>query len=148
MRLTIINETNTVGKDGAFYDDLDLTQCQIPNNIWALQWDGSSGHIEFNTPIPNEDITSLPAWATSCLSVWEAVDYLVKNPPPPTPEELIARNEERAKFLLTDSDWTQLADINLSNQTEWDSYRQALRVIATTPTADPVWPTEPQVIWA
>jgi len=148
MRLTIINETSTVGKDGVFYDYLDLTQCQVPNNVWALQWNESSGHIEFNTPIPNEDVTSLPAWATACVSVWEAKDYLVKNPPPPTPEELIAINEGKAKFLLADSDWTQLPDVNLTNQAEWNFYRQALRVIATAPTADPVWPTEPQVIWA
>ena len=82
MRLTIIVVDGAVGKDGVFYDRLDLTSCQIPNNIWALQWDGASGHIEFDTPIPNEDITSLPVWATACLSVWEAKDYLVKNPPP------------------------------------------------------------------
>jgi hypothetical protein len=148
MRLTIITETNTVGKDGVFYNDLDLTTCQVPNNIWALQWGGSSGHIEFDTPIPNQDIISLPAWADACLSVWDAKDYLVKNPPPPTQEELISSNEDKAKFLLVDSDWTQLSDVNLANQNEWNSYRQSLRSIATNPTVDPVWPAEPQVIWA
>lgn len=148
MRLTIIVADSAVGKDGVFYSALDLSSCNIPNNTWALQWDDSSGHIEFDTTIPNEDITSLPAWATACVSVWEAKDYLVKNPPPPTPEELIAINEDKAKFLLTDSDWTQLPDVNLANQADWDAYRQALRVIATSPTVDLVWPTEPQTIWA
>lgn len=148
MRLTIITQDSSVGKDGIFYDHLDLTTCQIPNNVWALQWDESSGHIEFDTPMPNQDITSLPAWANACLSVWDAKDYLVKNPPPPTPEEIILSNENRAKALLSDSDWTQLPDVNLANQNDWNAYRQSLRVIATNPTTDPVWPTEPQVIWA
>jgi hypothetical protein len=147
MRLTIVTETNTVGKDGVFYDDLNLTACQIPNNIWALQWNESSGHIEFDTPIPNEDITSLPAWANACIAVWEAKDYEEKHPPPPTPEQIIAANEEKAKYLLKDSDWTQLSDVNLANQADWDAYRQALRVIATTPTVDPIWPVKPESVW-
>lgn len=147
MRLTIINETNTVGKDSAFYDDLDLTQCQIPNNIWALQWDGSSGHIEFNTPIPNEDITSLPAWATACLSVWETKDYLVKNPPPPTPEQISVSNKERAEELLLESDWSVLPDVPLANKSEWEAYRSVLRQIAINPTVDPVWPVKPESVW-
>jgi hypothetical protein len=148
MRLTIIIVDGAVGKDGVFYNHLDLTACQIPNNVWALQWDGSSGHIEFNTPIPNEDITNLPAWADACLSVWDAKDYLVKNPPPPTTGQIISENERKAKVLLLDSDWTQLPDVNLTNQNEWNAYRQALRAIAVNPTTDPVWPTEPQVIWS
>ena len=69
MRITIITETSSVGKDMVFYDDLDLSSCNIPNNIWALQWNGLSGHIEFDTPIPNEDITSLPSWANACFRV-------------------------------------------------------------------------------
>jgi hypothetical protein len=148
MRLTIVVVDDSVGKDGVFYDRLGLTSCQIPSNVWALQWDGTSGHIEFDTPIPNEDIVTLPSWATACLSLWEAKDYAEKNPPPPTPEQAIASNEEKAKELLAESDWTQVADVNLSNQAEWDAYRQALRVIATAPTVDPVWPIKPQVIWA
>jgi hypothetical protein len=147
MRLTIITETNTVGKDGVFYDDLNLTQSQIPNNVWALQWDGSSGHIEFNTPIPNEDITSLPAWATACVSVWNARDYEEKNPPAPTPEEIIANNKSTAENLLLESDWSVLPDVPLQNKAEWESYRSALRQIAINPTVDPVWPTKPQSVW-
>lgn len=142
-----MTETNTVGKDGAFYDGLDLTQCQIPNNIWALQWSGSSGHIEFDAPIPNEDITSLPAWATVCVSVWEAKDYEEKNPPPPTPDEIIAGNKNKAEELLFKSDWSVLPDVPLVNKAEWETYRSALRQIAINPTIDPVWPVKPESIW-
>lgn len=46
--------------------------------------------------------------------------------------------------LLSQSDWTQLIDVNLPNQSEWQSYRQQLRDI--TNQSDPfniVWPTKP-----
>lgn len=148
MKLTIIPIDNAVYKDNLCYLDLDLTGCNIPSDVQALQWDGSSGWIEFTDSRENQPVTELPTWATACVAVWDAIDYATKNPPPPTTEEMIARNEEKAKKLLADSDWTQLPDVNLANQSEWDAYRQALRVIATSPTADPVWPTEPQVVWA
>ena len=148
MRLTIITETSSLSKNGVFYDDLNLTQCQIPNNVWALQWDGNAGWIEFNTPIPNEDITSLPAWANSCLAIWEAKDYEEKHPPVPTPDQIIAANKTRAEELLLDSDWSVLPDVPLSNKTEWETYRSVLRQIAINPTVDPVWPVKPQSIWS
>jgi len=52
----------------------------------------------------------------------------------------------RRNRLLTESDWTQVNDVVLSNQREWKIYRQALRDITQT-TEDPrflVWPTPPQ----
>jgi hypothetical protein len=148
MRLTIVTETNTVGKDYVFYDDLNFTQCQIPNNVWALQWYNDAGHIEFNTTIPNEDITSLPAWATACVSVWEAKDYEEKNPPAPTPEQIVAYNKEKAERLLRESDWSVLPDVPLSNKAEWETYRSALRQIAIDPIINPVWPVKPESIWS
>jgi hypothetical protein len=148
MRLTIITETSTVGKDGVFYDDLNLTQCQIPSNVWALQWSGSSGHIEFNTPIPNQEITSLPAWANACVAVWDAKDYEEKHPPAPTPEQIIASNKTKAENLLLESDWAVLPDVPLQNKSEWEIYRSALRQIAISPTVNPVWPVKPQSIWS
>lgn len=148
MRLTIIPIDSAVYKDNVVYHDLDLTNCNIPSDINALQWNVDSGWIEFTDLRENQSITELPVWATSCVSVWEDKDYEIKNPPAPTPEQIIAANETKAKQLLANSDWTQLPDVNLANQAEWDSYRQSLRVIATSPTLDPVWPTEPEVIWA
>jgi|AOAMet1_04_M0_20_1038515.scaffolds.fasta_scaffold30448_1 hypothetical protein len=45
--------------------------------------------------------------------------------------------------LLVESDWTQCRDVVLSNDTEWATYRQALRDMTEdyVLTADPVWPT-------
>lgn len=76
MRLIIIKETNTVGKDGMFYDDLDLSSCQLPENLWALQWyDNNTGHIEYDSPlIQNDDITELPSWANQCINVWQLAE--------------------------------------------------------------------------
>ena len=147
MKLTIILADNAVYKDNLVYLDLNLSSCQIPNNVRALQWNESSGHIEFNNSTPNEDITILPDWANACVSVWEAKDYETKNPPTPTSEELILKNESKAKELLINSDWTQLSDVNLTNKSEWDDYRKALRAIATNPTDNPVFPVKPQSIW-
>lgn len=143
MRLTIITETLTVGKDGVFFDDLDLTSCQIPSNVWALQWYGSSGHIEFDTSIPNQDITELPSWANACLSVWATEN----TPVPPTPEQTIANNKTKAERFLLESDWSVLPDVPLVNKSEWETYRSALRQIAINPTTSPVWPNKPESVW-
>lgn len=147
MRLTILTETKSVGKDGQFYNYLDFSSCNVPSNIWALQWTGSSGHIEFTTPIPNENIDALPAWVDACLAVWQAKDYQAKNPPAPTPEQIMAGYKAEAEMFLIESDWSMLPDVPLQNKPEWETYRAALRQIVSAPTLDPVWPTKPQVIW-
>jgi len=73
MRLVILKETNTVGKDNIFLDDLDLSSCGLPENLWALQWyDNNTGHIEYDSPmIQNTDITELPSWAYPCIIIWQ-----------------------------------------------------------------------------
>lgn len=74
MRLVILKETSTVSKDGEPFDDLDLSSCNLPSNLWALQWyDNNTGHIEYDSPmIQNDEITELPSWATLCINVWQA----------------------------------------------------------------------------
>lgn len=75
MRLVILKETNTVGKDNMFYDDLDLSSCGLPNNLWALQWHDNTGHIEYDSPlIQNDEITELPSWANQCINVWQLAE--------------------------------------------------------------------------
>ena len=148
MRLTIVVVDSAVYKDGLCYSDLNLSSCNIPVDVQALQWQGSSGWIEFTDTRDNEQITQLPAWADACLVKWDEADYAAHHPPAPTPEQIIAANERKAKKLLTDSDWTQLPDVPLANKEDWETYRSALREIATNPTLDPVWPVEPPVIWS
>lgn len=80
MRLVIIKD-GTVGVSGQFIEGLDLSQCGLPENFWALQWEEhapNTGHIEYNSSlIDNTTITALPAWANACVAVWQAeVDRL------------------------------------------------------------------------
>ena len=47
--------------------------------------------------------------------------------------------------LLKDSDWTQYRDVTLENDTDWKTYRQALRDLPATASDphNPTWPTKP-----
>jgi len=52
----------------------------------------------------------------------------------------------KRNLLLQDADWTQMRDVDLSNNSAWVSYRQDLRDIPQTYASDPrliVWPVKP-----
>lgn len=86
-KITIIVEDNSVVKNGVGHDGLDLSSCDIPSNVSALQWDNTAGEIEFDTAIENEGITELPTWATACEAVWQQKeDEVEAEPLPPTTE--------------------------------------------------------------
>jgi hypothetical protein len=78
MRLTIIPSDGFVNVDGnSKFQPLDLSGCNIPSDVHALQWYETKGWIEFSddndpfTPKPaNQDITELPEWANACVEVW------------------------------------------------------------------------------
>jgi hypothetical protein len=75
MKLTIITADNAVYKDGVSYADLDLSSCGIPANVWALQWQDTSGWIEDKSAlVDNLAITELPAWATACVAKWDEAE--------------------------------------------------------------------------
>jgi len=85
VKLTIISEDNTVYVDGVSHL-LDLTTCEIPATVHALQWNQTAGWIEFKdkldgTKANNEVLEELPVWALDCVAVFEA--YV---PPAPEPE--------------------------------------------------------------
>lgn len=151
MKLTIIPVDGSVGEDEKFYNDLDLNSCSIPANVHALQWDGVAGWIEFNEPIPNEEITSLPAWATCCMAKWTEANTPVP-PQPPTAEQ----NKETAVSKLQATDWATIPDVAdptksnpyLSNAQDFVTYRNAVRQYAVYPVAGDInWPTAPQEVW-
>lgn len=154
MKLTIIPGDGAVGEDGKFYLDLDLSSCGIPADIHALQWDGTSGWIEFKDPIPNEEITSLPAWANSCMTKWTEADN--PPPPPPPPPPTAEENKVTAVFKLKATDWTTIPDVAdptksnpyLSNVQDFVVYRNAVRQYAIYPVAGNIdWPAVPQEVW-
>jgi hypothetical protein len=151
MKLTIIPADGSVGEDGKFYLELDLSSCVIPANVHALQWDGVAGWIEFNQPIPNEPITELPAWANCCMTKWTEANTPVP-PQPPTVEQ----NKQIAVTKLQETDWATIPDVAdptksnpyLSNAQDFVTYRNAVRQYAVYPVSGDInWPTVPQEVW-
>ena len=60
-----------------------------------------------------------------------------------------------AEQLLAASDWSELKDDvdptntpYLTNESEWTTYRVALRVYVATPVDNPSWPTKPSATWS
>ena len=79
-RVTIIVEDGAVYLDKWVYINIDLSMCNIPNNIHALQWLNGKGHIEYiGHTMPNLDINELPDWAIKCVEQWEIESKI--NPP-------------------------------------------------------------------
>jgi len=151
MKLTIIPVDGTVNEDGKAYIGLDLSSCAIPADVHALQWQDTAGWIEYNTPVPNESITELPAWANCCMTKWTEANTPVP-PAPPT----AAQNKTTAVNKLQATDWTTIPDVGdptksnpyLSNVQDFVVYRNAVRQYAINPVAGDInWPTLPQEVW-
>jgi len=151
MKLTIIPADGSVGEDDKFYLNLDLNTCNIPVNVHALQWDGAVGWIEFNEPIENEEITTLPSWANCCMTKWDQANI----PTPPAPPTA-AQNKTTAIAKLQATDWATIPDVAdpaksnpyLSNSQDFVTYRNAVRQYAVYPVAGAInWPAVPQEVW-
>ena len=151
MKLTIIPADGSVGENDVFYFPLDLSSCAIPTDVHALQWQDTAGLIEFNTPIENQPITELPAWANCCMTKWTEANTPVP-PAPPTAEQ----NKTAAVNKLQATDWTTIPDVGdptksnpyLSNVQDFVVYRNAVRQYAINPVAGTInWPTLPQEVW-
>jgi len=152
MKLTIIPSTGTVNKDSSACLDLDLSSCNIPADIHALQWQDTAGWIEYNSSlVPNQEITELPAWANCCMTKWTEANTPVP-PSPPTAEQ----NKFTAVSKLKTTDWTTIPDVGdptksnpyLSNVQDFVTYRNAVRQYAINPVAGNInWPTAPQEVW-
>ena len=63
-------------------------------------------------------------------------------------EKDLAKLRAVRNIKLSQSDWTQMGDVTLSDavKTEWETYRQALRDITDSYSSldDVVWPTKPE----
>lgn len=81
MKLTIIVPDNAVAIDGEFRK---VALPQIAANIHAIQWDGTTGHVEFNDGKPNEVISEISAFS-DVVTAWNALTVPTV---PPTLEEL------------------------------------------------------------
>lgn len=144
-KYSIIPSDGFVSKDGVGYSGLTFS---IDSTIHAVQWDGTSGEIEYKQTADGkpenasfDDITDFQ----SAVDAWDAADAAVVDDTP-TAEET---TRITAQTKLAASDWTQLADTGLTSAcvAEFATYRASLRAIRKNPTADPTWPTEPTEVW-
>lgn len=65
-----------------------------------------------------------------------------------TNDELKQDFKDKAKFLLSQTDWAVLPDVGLANVAEYVAYRTTLRNIVKNPVADVVFDTIPEPIWS
>jgi hypothetical protein len=133
--------------DGVTVGNLDLSSCDIPTDVHALQWYSDHGELE-RVGGKNERLLALPKWAIACTSVWQVAYDRHRNPPAPTPEQVEANARAWRDNLLAACDWTQLPDTQLTDSQKqlWAAYRQSLRDV-TTQVGFPTnieWPTPPQ----
>lgn len=85
MKLVIIPIDGAVYVDGNAYFDIDLSGCNIPENIHALQWKDTQGWIEFidsedGTKPQNQPITELPEWANQARLKWDEAKVIAETP--------------------------------------------------------------------
>ena len=114
MRLTIVPADGAVYLDGVVYMDLDLSTCNIPSDVHALQWYDTYGELEFNRSFvdgqivhpSNEILTELPAWVNTAKTVWAAAKA-------EEDAQLAAEQAEEAARLLAE----QKASTNSTTQT-------------------------------
>lgn len=64
----------------------------------------------------------------------------------PTPVDMTDQNRLVRNSLLSETDWTQLADVSLTDECKaaFADYRTALRSVYL---ADPAWPEKPAEVW-
>lgn len=55
--------------------------------------------------------------------------------------------KNKAKTLISFSDWSVLQDVNISNKKEFINYRSTLRNLILNPVENPIFPIEPTPIW-
>ena len=133
MKLTVITPDKVVIKDGEAYPIEDLSY--LDANIHAIQWQDTTGEIEYKDATPNLIISDITPY-NKCVTDWEAVKTKELEKNVLSDEEYEKSFREIRNTLLLDSDWTQFTDSPLTDakKTEWKTYRQALRDMPTTKT--------------
>jgi hypothetical protein len=108
------------------------------NDIWSLNGNSYDGLVWLSeTPKPTQ----------------EELDALW----PSTQEKTAKENcKSKATKILTETDWTSIADVGnskmanpyLVNQAEFIAYRSTVRNYAVNPVVDPIWPIKPTEQWS
>jgi len=101
--------------------------CEINNKFFY--WGGSA---EFSTEEVPQSIVS----AAYAKLEEEKINYSL----------YLCKTE--AKEKISACDWSVLPDVNISNRADFETYRATLRGFIINPVAEPVFPIEPQPVWA
>ena len=64
---TVIKSDTAIYKDGESIEGCDMSG--LPEDFWALQWDGSDGHVEYSDVLKPNLIVSSKSEIESALSV-------------------------------------------------------------------------------
>ena len=99
----------------AKYNAFGTVDCEIEHPVHGwIPFTADPSDIE---PLGAEVFSSVESSASAYVA-----------PPPPTPDALATVARNKRNHLLSQSDWTQVADAPV-DQTAWATYRQALRDI-------------------
>lgn len=129
-RIAVIPDDGTVIHNRVGLSNLDLSNCGLPKNLHALQWNGSSGigEVEF-TDKDNEQLWEFPDWALAAIEVHaKELDSLL-NPKPFDNEDILNNVHMQRITFLKETDWTGLPDSPLSESQKeaWRIYRNEIR---------------------
>ena len=116
----------------------------VAKAIMALV-DGANVNVDFRV-IPSGNMTDYTVeWLNDSLTEPTSSAIETKRNEIYAAEKLDEVREERNK-KLAETDWTQSRDVTLSNDSAWQTYRQALRDITDSATSldDVSWPTKPE----
>ena len=80
---------------------------------------------------------------------WSYIDgnFIAPIQPMPINDDLLKSCKEKAKGLLSQSDWAVLPDVSLKNKDEFVFYRLNLRNLVRNPVSDPNFEVIPEPIW-
>lgn len=114
-----------------------MAYAKIENNV-----------VVFKTVKEEKSLTKIPD--SVCCGMIRNADGTFSNPPVSS-EILMGMVRDKRNQLLASTDWRMVSDYPGTNQTEWQTFRQALRDITTqTPSLDSdgnltgiTWPTPP-----
>lgn len=104
----------------------------------------SSGYITLAGTCQSEELIPTSEGTLHIGEVPSNVNAFINNEfvlLPSSLEEITIETRVKRLTLLSASDWTQYTDVQLSNKSEWATYRQQLRDI----TEQQGWPTH--IIW-
>lgn len=109
----------------------DALQVLRPGAEWVLRGDEYTG-LEWLDKVQTKPTEN---------EVQDTITMLVLEKP-------LKECKAKAKQLIAATDWAVLVDVGITNSTDFIAYRSALRALIINPVQNPVWPTEPQPIWA